>query len=121
MKNSDKINNTYTQYNTTCPFDLSRQLGLQIHYVDYWNNIYGYYTPSSHSYLLINENLSLEKQEKACEHLLNHHILHADLHLEFCLDHESFIELEKNNNLSIIRDKKLQQSKGFRSNLTPEA
>ncbi len=121
MKYLDKITNTYKQYNTTCPFELSRHLDLQIHYVDYWNNIYGYYTPSTHSYILINENLSLEKQEKTCEHLLNYHILHAELHLEFCLDHESFNELEKNKSFSIIKDKKRQQSKMFSNNFTPEA
>lgn len=103
MDDLTKINQAYQLYNTTCPFELSRNLDIHIHYVDFWKNIYGYYSPMlSTAHILINDNLSLEIQEKICSHLITHHILNGAYRMALCLDQDAFLNLEKKKALSLI-------------------
>lgn len=96
---NDKIKQVFDSYDTSCPFELARHFDIQIKYFDFTSNILGYYTPMLSSvHIIINENLLPEEQEKICDHLIAHHILHEGK--EFCLDLETFKNLEKKTRFS---------------------
>lgn len=82
-------------------FELAKHLGIAITYFHFPESIYGYYTPMlSTQRMIINAHLSIEKQEKACDHLIAHHMLHKGT--EFCLDYETFLQLENKSNSRYI-------------------
>lgn len=97
MNNQEKISQFYQQFNTNCPFQLARHLEIHIHYVDFWKHIYGYYSPMlSTAHILINDNVSLEKQEQICEFLIAHHILKGANKTAFCLDQDTYLKSQNN-------------------------
>jgi hypothetical protein len=91
-----KLNQAFEQYGTSCPFELAQHLQVKVNYHDFPEHIYGLYSPMlSTAHVLINEKLSLEKQEKVCDHFVAHHILFETCAAAFCIDHTTFLELEK--------------------------
>lgn len=89
-----KLEETFEYFQTSNPFKLAQLLDLDIAYIDFPEEFYGYYTIMLNVHqILINQNLSPEVQEKVCEHMLVHHLLHKGI--EFCLDADLFVKLEK--------------------------
>lgn len=78
------------------PFEAARQLRIEVHYYDFPKSIYGLYTPDVvATQILINESISIEKQEKVCEYLIAHHINLDDRTAAYCIDEGTYAELEK--------------------------
>lgn len=79
------------------PFEAARLLQVEVNYYKFPNYIYGLYTPDDHvaAQILINESISLEKQEKVCEYFVAHHIEHDNLAAAYCIDDNTYAELEK--------------------------
>lgn len=89
-----KLQETFESYQTSNPFRLAKLLDLEIAYTDFPDHLYGYYTYMLQAYqILINENLTPEEQEKTCEHMIVHHLLHKGI--EFFIDKELYQNLEK--------------------------
>lgn len=82
------------------PFELARKLHITINYYDFPNNIYGLYTPEDNSVnVLINENISLENQEKVCTHMIAHHLSYSSQAPALCIDSDMFSNLERRDGL----------------------
>jgi hypothetical protein len=91
-----KNKNENLAYDTSCPFELAKYLQVKVNYHDFPKHIYGLYSPMlSTAHILINEDLSLEKQEKVCDHLIAHHILFDNCAAAYCIDHTTYLELEQ--------------------------
>lgn len=98
-----RLNQLFEDYNTSNLFALAKKLDLEIGYANFPEDFFGYYTPMLNAYqVLINYNLSPEEQEKVCEHMVAHHLLHKGI--EFCLDEKAFKDLE-----SVKRNEKYVQ------------
>lgn len=78
------------------PFELARKLQITINYYDFPKTIYGLYSPEdSSAQVLINENISLEKQEKVCEQINAHHTSYNCQAPALCIDEDTYVKLEK--------------------------
>lgn len=93
------------------PFELARSLKVIIEYHG-MDNMYGYYTPLTaesgyEGAIFINSGLSLEDQEKVCDHLIYHCCYYK--RVPFGISEHVFRELEKTSQFSAyaITHKKL--------------
>lgn len=99
FQKKQKEENHNSNQDTACPFDLAKYLDIKVTYFEFPDNIYGYYTPMlSTQHIVINTRICPEFQEKVCDHLIAHHILHSNV--QVCIDEEIFEQLENKNNFS---------------------
>lgn len=96
----EKVDSLITEYDTNCPFKLSKYLGIEIVYENLGNTL-GYY--SSHfriKVIHINQNSSEKQKEFICAHELGHAICHPNSNTSFLKKHTLFstdrIEVEAN-------------------------
>lgn len=72
------------KFNTTCPFELSSKLNINIVEWDLHEEINGFYKyDRKNQYIYINQNLSDEWKKVVCAHELGHALLHARLNTPF--------------------------------------
>ncbi|KGR87556.1 ImmA/IrrE family metallo-endopeptidase [Lysinibacillus odysseyi] len=97
----DKVKYLIEKYDTNCPFEIAKAMGI---YIEYENlgNVLGYYSKHFRVPIIhINENASCKIQRFICTHELGHAVLHPDTNTSFLKRHTLFsnekIEIEANS------------------------
>lgn len=85
-----KVNSLIAKFETDCPFELAKRLGVHIQY-EYLGNILGYYSKHFRIPIIhINESAEELQQVFICGHELGHHVLHLGSNTSFLNRHTFF-------------------------------
>ncbi|WP_433617417.1 ImmA/IrrE family metallo-endopeptidase [Paenibacillus cellulositrophicus] len=87
----EMIRKLIRKYKTSCPFELSRSLGIHIRYLDLGKSTKGlYYRKLRRRFIVIHSELSPEWQRFVCAHELGHDRLHKGINRFFLEEHSYF-------------------------------
>jgi Zn-dependent peptidase ImmA (M78 family) len=75
-----RVHNLITRHKTNCPFQIAKQLNIDIWYLNLGDSCRGYYLRTlRRRYIALNESLSEEWQRFVCAHELGHDRLHSGM------------------------------------------
>ncbi|WP_080875590.1 ImmA/IrrE family metallo-endopeptidase [Oceanobacillus timonensis] len=84
MNIEKKVNQLVDKYGSRDPFEICRVMGIDIIYMPLGKSRKGFFSRLYRTAaILINEDLSYEKQKTTCAHELGHIILHSELNAAF--------------------------------------
>lgn len=100
------INTLIRKYKTSCPFELSRALGIHIRFMNLGEGTKGlYYRKLRRRFIVIHNELPLEWQRFVCAHELGHDRLHKGIN-RFFLEESSYFcpgKLERQANSFAVK------------------